>query len=116
MQSQKFPVLLAIALLASANALAATVEINGVKLEDSADVRASKLLLNGSGTRYKSPKVYVAGLYLGKKAGTKGKTRAAQLRVGFTNFRSKYLANCCASYFIANYLCRTWGIACFDCS
>ena len=35
MQSQKFPVLLAIALLASANALAATVEINGVKLEDS---------------------------------------------------------------------------------
>ena len=31
----------------------------------------SKLLLNGSGTRYKGPfKVYVAGLYLGKKAST----------------------------------------------
>ena len=31
----------------------------------------SKLLLNGSGTRYKGPfKDYVAGLYLGKKAST----------------------------------------------
>ena len=63
--------LLAITLLASASVLAATVEIHGVKLEDSAEVRGSKLLLNGSGTRYKGPfKVYVAGLYLGKKANT----------------------------------------------
>ena len=63
--------LLAITFLASASVLAATVEIHGVKLEDSADVRGSKLLLNGSGTRYKGPfKVYVAGLYLGKKAST----------------------------------------------
>ena len=63
--------LLAITLLASASVLAATVEIHGVKLEDSAEVRGSKLLLNGSGTRYKGPfKVYVAGLYLGKKAST----------------------------------------------
>ena len=63
--------LLAITFLASASVLAATVEIHGVKLEDSADVRGSKLLLNGSGTRYKGPfKDYVAGLYLGKKAST----------------------------------------------
>ena len=63
--------LLAITFLASASVLAATVEIHGVKLEDSAEVRGSKLLLNGSGTRYKGPfKVYVAGLYLGKKAST----------------------------------------------
>ena len=55
----------------SGGLLAATVEINGVKLEDSAYIRGSKLLLNGSGTRYKGPfKVYVAGLYLGKKIGT----------------------------------------------
>ncbi len=48
--------------------LAASIEINGIKLEDSADVRSSKLLLNGAGTRYKGPfKVYVAGLYLEKK-------------------------------------------------
>lgn len=63
--------LFASALLASASLLAATVEINNVKLEDSVDVRGSKLLLNGAGTRYKGPfKVYVAGLYLGKKAST----------------------------------------------
>ena len=63
--------LLAITLLASTSVLAATVEIHGVKLEDSAEVRGSKLLLNGSGTRYKGPfKVYVAGLYLGKKVST----------------------------------------------
>jgi hypothetical protein len=51
--------------------LAATLEINGVKLDDTAEVHGSRLQLNGAGTRYKGPfKVYVAGLYLGKKAGT----------------------------------------------
>lgn len=57
--------------LASTLALSAPVEINGVKLEDTADVRAAKLQLNGAGTRFKGPfKVYVAGLYLEKKATT----------------------------------------------
>ena len=64
-------VLLASAVSLSGGLLAATVEMNNVKLEDSAEVRGSKLLLNGAGTRYKGPfKVYVAGLYLGKKATT----------------------------------------------
>jgi Chalcone isomerase-like len=64
-------VLMACAASFSGGVLAAPVEINGIKLEDSADVRGSKLLLNGAGTRYKGPfKVYVAGLYLGKKAAT----------------------------------------------
>ncbi len=59
-----------VTLLASA-AAAATQEISGVKVEDSAEVRGSKLQLNGAGTRFKGPfKVYVAGLYLGKKAAT----------------------------------------------
>ena len=64
--------LLAAALALGTSAIwAATVEINNVKLEDSVDVKGSKLQLNGAGTRYKGPfKVYVAGLYLGKKAGT----------------------------------------------
>ena len=67
----KYLVLMACAISFSGSLLAATVEINGVKLEDSADLRGSKLQLNGAGTRYKGPfKVYVAGLYLGKKAGT----------------------------------------------
>jgi hypothetical protein len=50
---------------------AAALDINGVKVEDSAEVRSSKLQLNGAGTRLKGPfKIYVAGLYLGRKATT----------------------------------------------
>lgn len=53
------------------NALAAPVEIHGVKLEDTAQVHGAQLQLNGAGTRYKFVvKVYVAGLYLAKKAST----------------------------------------------
>ncbi len=65
-------ILFCAAVIAGAGAaVAATVEINNVKLEDSVDVKGSKLQLNGAGTRYKGPfKVYVAGLYLGKKAAT----------------------------------------------
>ena len=49
-------------------ALAATTEIAGVKVEDSATVGGAKLALNGAGIRYKGPfKVYVADLYVGKK-------------------------------------------------
>lgn len=52
-------------------AVAATVDVGGVKMEDATDVRGSKLLLNGAGIRYKAVfKVYAAGLYLGKKAAT----------------------------------------------
>lgn len=65
---------LAVAALASMltlNTLAATVEIHGVKLEDTVVVQGSRLQLNGAGTRFKAIfKVYVAGLYLGKKAST----------------------------------------------
>jgi len=57
--------------LLSLNTLAATQEINGVKVEDSATVAGSTLKLNGAGTRYKVIfKVYVAGLYLTQKADT----------------------------------------------
>lgn len=63
--------LAAVAGLLTLNSLAATLDIHGVKVDDTADVRGSRLQLNGAGTRYKGPfKVYVAGLYLGKKAGT----------------------------------------------
>jgi len=64
--------LLALISLFAFNGLAATLEINGVKLEDSVSVHDSKLQLNGAGMRYKAGifKVYVAGLYLGKKVNT----------------------------------------------
>lgn len=61
----------------AASAIAA-VEVSGVKFEDSIDLAGSKLVLNGAGTRYKAVfKVYAAGLYLGKKAGTPAEVLAA---------------------------------------
>jgi hypothetical protein len=72
---------LTLALLAgllAVGATAATVEVGGVKLEDSTDVRGNKLVLNGAGIRYKAVfKVYSAGLYLGKKASTPEEVLAA---------------------------------------
>lgn len=60
----------ALAGLLTTNALA-VVDVHGVKFEDTADVHGAKLQLNGAGTRYKAIfKVYAAGLYLGKKAGS----------------------------------------------
>ena len=57
-----------IAVCLGSAALAATTEIAGVKVEDSATVGGAKLALNGAGIRYKGPfKVYVADLYVGKK-------------------------------------------------
>jgi len=61
---------LSLGLLASVTA-AATVELGGVKLEDTLELQGAKLQLNGVGVRYKAVfKVYTAGLYLGRKAGT----------------------------------------------
>src|SRR5512133_1771444 len=49
-------------------ALAATLDLHGVKIEDSATLAGVKLQLNGAGTRYKGPfKVYVADIYATKK-------------------------------------------------
>jgi len=60
----------ALAGLLTTNALA-VVDVHGVKFEDTADVHGAKLQLNGAGTRYKAIfKVYAAGLYLSKKAGS----------------------------------------------
>ncbi|WP_372826987.1 chalcone isomerase family protein [Polaromonas sp.] len=57
---------------------AAVVDVGGVKLEDTAEVRGNKLVLNGAGVRYKAVfKVYTAGLYLSKKAGTPEEVLAA---------------------------------------
>ena len=65
-------------LMLSLSALSAPVEIAGVKLDDQADVRGSKLVLNGAGIRYKAVfKVYVAALYLGKQAATAEEVYAA---------------------------------------
>jgi Chalcone isomerase-like len=59
---------LALACLGMQGALAATVDVAGVKFEDAIDQRGSKLVLNGAGVRYKAVfKVYSAGLYLAKK-------------------------------------------------
>ncbi|MRD49199.1 chalcone isomerase family protein [Caenimonas koreensis] len=52
-------------------ALAEPVTVSGVRYEDTTELKGSKLVLNGAGIRYKAIfKVYTAGLYLQKKAGT----------------------------------------------
>lgn len=59
-------------------AQAATIEIAGVKVEDSAMVAGTKLQLNGAGIRYRGPfKVYVADLYTTKKVGSLEELMAA---------------------------------------
>ena len=64
--------------LLALGATAATVDVGGIKLEDSTDLRGNKLVLNGAGIRYKAVfKVYAAGLYLGKKAATPEEVLAA---------------------------------------
>ena len=69
MQPLKTLSLTLIGLLLCWQASAAQIDVNGIKFDDSIEVRGSKLQLNGAGTRYKAIfKVYAAGLYLTKKA------------------------------------------------
>lgn len=57
-----------LALIIGTAATAATIDVVGVKVEDSVTVAGTKLQLNGAGVRYKGPfKVYVAELYTTKK-------------------------------------------------
>jgi hypothetical protein len=54
--------------LAMGTVAAATIDMAGVKFEDTIVLGGSKLVLNGAGVRYKAVfKVYSAGLYLPKK-------------------------------------------------
>lgn len=54
-----------------ATVTASTVDVSGVRLENSISMLGSTLQLNGAGVRYKAVfKVYTAGLYLNKKAET----------------------------------------------
>ncbi len=55
-------------LIVAGAALAATIDVGGVKVEDSATVAGVKLPLNGAGVRFKGPfKIYVGELYTSKK-------------------------------------------------
>ena len=66
------------ALIISVGVLAAPIEVGGIKIEDVQDVQGTKLPLNGAGVRYRAVfKVYVAGLYLGKKVSTPEELLAA---------------------------------------
>ncbi|RRH89274.1 hypothetical protein EH244_12090 [Variovorax beijingensis] len=71
-------------------ASAAQVDVAGVKLNDTLDLRGSTLQLNGAGVRYKAVfKVYAAGLYVGKKVSTPEEALAAPgpKRVAITMLR-----------------------------
>ncbi len=59
------------ALLLGASPLAFTAEVAGVNFPPQVEVNGSKLDLNGAGVRYKAIfKVYAAGLYTSRKAGS----------------------------------------------
>lgn len=76
--------------LAALTASAAQIDIAGVKLDDTIELRGDKLQLNGAGVRYKAVlKVYAAGLYLGTKAATPEAVLAATgvKRVSITMLR-----------------------------
>ncbi|MDP9931444.1 chalcone isomerase family protein [Variovorax paradoxus] len=69
---------------------AAQVDVAGVKLNDTLDLRGSTLQLNGAGVRYKAVfKVYTAGFYVGKKVSTPEEALAAPgpKRVAITMLR-----------------------------
>lgn len=71
-------------------ASAAQVDVAGVKLSDTLDLRGSTLQLNGAGVRYKAIfKVYAAGLYVEKKVSTPEEALAAPgpKRVAITMLR-----------------------------
>ena len=71
-------------------ASAAPVDVAGVKLNDTLDLRGSTLQLNGAGVRYKAVfKVYTAGFYVGKKVSTPEEALAAPgpKRVAITMLR-----------------------------
>ena len=64
--------------LASFAAQAETIEVAGVSYSDMAEVGNNKLVLNGTGIRYKAVfKVYTAGLYLTRKSHTAEQAMAA---------------------------------------
>lgn len=68
---QRLSLALASITLALSSATAATIDVGGVKVEDSASVKGTTLTLNGAGVRYKAIfKVYVAALYVDKKIAT----------------------------------------------
>jgi hypothetical protein len=70
--------LIAAALAFTLPAATAQVTVAGVKYDETAELRGSKLQLNGAGVRYKVVvKVYAAGLYISRKAGTTEEVLAA---------------------------------------
>ena len=86
-----FSRLAALALVSAVlGASAAQVDVAGVKLNDTLDLRGSTLQLNGAGVRYKAVfKVYTAGFYVGKKVSTPEEALAAPgpKRVAITMLR-----------------------------
>jgi Chalcone isomerase-like len=84
--------LCAVAALAFAlGAHAATIDVAGVKLDDTIELRGSRLQLNGAGIRFKTVfKVYTAALYLASKGSTTEEVLASSgpKRVTITMLRS----------------------------
>jgi len=85
------PLRLAVLLAALATGTAtAQIQTAGVRYDDVAEVRGTRLQLNGAGVRYRGPfRVYAAGLYLGRRAESPEQAMAAAgpKRVALTMLR-----------------------------
>ncbi len=94
--------------LLSVSIQAAPIDIAGVRLADPIDLSGAKLQLNGAGIRYKAVfKVYVAALYLDKKAATPEEVYATSgpKRISITLLReidSNELGKSCTKAFEEN--------------
>lgn len=77
--SRALPRIAALCCLATVlGASAARIDVAGVKLDDTLDLRGTALQLNGAGIRYKAIfKVYTAALYVGQKVSTPEEALAA---------------------------------------
>ena len=78
MQLAKKAWMLAAATMLVVSSAMAQVTVSGVRFDETSDVKGTKTHLNGAGVRYKAIfKVYAAGLYLTRKAGTTEEALAA---------------------------------------
>lgn len=78
MQLAKKAWTLAAATMLVVSSAMAQVTVSGVRFDETSDVKGTKTHLNGAGVRYKAIfKVYAAGLYLTRKAGTTEEVLAA---------------------------------------
>lgn len=90
MKRTNFFLITLLSLVLASSTWATTVNVSGVKLAEAISLRGTPLILNGAGVRHKgTSKIYVIGLYLGKKIDVAGQilSNPEPKRISLTMFR-----------------------------